>query len=594
MMIISLFAYLLFGLLVYPYIPTLVLRLILIGIYLLFFVLDLGAIYAKGTHFSLAFAANIEKKVIEMMFTSFLPMTIATVVVYVLAIVLIGRFDAWIISQSLALFDSVLLVILTVVLALQKEGVLVHVLQTIRSLLSRNKATSVSAISDDFNFSKPYVEKSQLVCEPGKNTIVIYLESMDQNFLNEALFPGLLPKLKARMQRWTCYNQYVPYKGIDYTMGALYGTQTGLPNYFGLRGNNVFSMMSSTRAASIGTILHRAGYDQLYLNGGDLLFAGKGNFFDKHQYRTIGIHDFDPALPRSEWGVHDADLFERAKEELAKLRNKKQPYNVTMLTLDMHFPDGLEDPRIATQYDEGHGILNTAARLDDVLDDFLNHLEQQSDYENTAIYIMADHPLMGINRITRRLNKQKRDLFLLTNVEPTTSYPDVSAPIYFYDIPKLVLEGARVKHNASFLPELLPNISYSYIDHHIGAFTRFNYLLHHFSHLQESVTIERFAQRVQLKSANHTLASFVCEEGQIECFVFTEEGLLVGQASQSLKESTPPACITSVKELILGYYLEDNQIHGVILDRYMSVLYEFDTSEPLATTTFLQYFNKDV
>ncbi len=514
MIILSLIIYLLLGLLIYPLLPFEWLRIGFATIYLLFFFLDLGAIYAKGTHFSLAFAANIEKKVIEMMFTSYLPLTIVTFGAYFILIYQVFKYDNYIVAFSLnKLLPYGLIVLLVVYLGLSKNGVLYNVYHTLISLIKRNNAKTIEELSEN-DFEAKYIRSFDLEAKPGKNLITIYLESFDQNFLDEDLFPGLMPKLKERIKRLTYYDKYVPYNGIDYTMGALYGTQTGLPNYFGLKGNNVFAQISASHCASIGNILAKAGYHQTYLNGGSLEFAGKGNFFLKNHYDTlIGDNDFDEALPRSKWGVYDNDLFIKAKAEYLRLKSLNQPFNLTLLTLDLHFPSGLEDPRLANKYPQKHGILRAAAALDDCLDDFLNFVEND-DPEGVGIYLFGDHPIMGLNNITHTLNKKERNLFVLTNELASSSYP-ITKPIYFYDIPKLMLEGIGVESNAKFLPDLIPDISYKYIDKNIAFFTSLNYLLHTFPQINSDIYLIKDDDYYRLKSGKLTLKTLVPKCGQL-------------------------------------------------------------------------------
>ncbi|MGL5540740.1 MAG: LTA synthase family protein [Erysipelotrichaceae bacterium] len=583
MIFISLGIYVLFGLLVYPLIPTVLFRTVFAGVYLLFLILDAGAIYAKGTHFSLAFAANIERKVIEMMFTTFLPLTISVVVGYVIALILIFLNDDQIVRFSQTqLLSHVAIVVMIVLFSLSKDGVLYNVVKTVKALVVRNNAETITEIEQDFDFQERYQLEETLHASAGKNVIVIYLESFENNFLNEDYFPGLMPKLKERMQRWNVYEHYVPYGGIDYTMGALYGTQTGLPNYFGLKGNNVFANITESRATSIGNILHQAGYQQVYLNGGDLLFAGKGNFFEKNHYQTYGVHDFDASLPRSEWGVHDADLFAKATVLLEELRATGKPYNVTMLTLDLHFPDGLVDPRIEGKYGQMHGILQAAMTLDDELDAFLTQLEQQPDYENTAVYIMGDHPLMGINTITRQLAKEHRELFVLTNQPPTPSYPDVRKPIYFYDVPKLILEGAQVVHNGHFLPDLLPQVSYAYLDKHVGDFTAFNFLLHEFSKIDDDVYLVQEDNDYILRSGRHNLKKFQLQEGRMVCFVLDQHLNIIATVEMNLNSHYFNGEDNYTNHSIIGYYLEEGHVQSVLMNQELKIVYQGDGFEKIA------------
>lgn len=593
MLYVHLIAYLLLGLLLYPLIPSGVLRFVVSGIYLLFFFLDIGAIYAKGTHFSLSFAANIERKVIEMALTTFLPITLSVIAMYIGLLVVIHFYDEKIIAfASQEIFPHVILIAIILLLGFSKNGVFYNVFHTMKSLVITNSAHTLPELSEDLHFQEQYVRAQDIESTPGKNVIIIYLESFDKNFLEEDLFPGLMPKLKQRIEQWTMYD-YLPYKGIDYTMGALYGTQTGLPNYFGLQGNNVFADITSTQTSSIGKILNKAGYTQIYLNGGDLNFAGKGNFFESNRYQTLGESDFDPSLIRSEWGVHDGDLFEKAKELVKECNDKKEPFNLTMLTLDLHFPDGLEHPDNVGKYDEGHGILNAAAALDDVLDDFLVFLETLENSEDTVVYIMGDHPLMGINSVTSKLNKEERHLFLLTNAEVSESYKNVEETIFFYDVPKLILEGMGVHHNAKFLVDLISDLSYAFIDQHVGDFTTLNYLLHNFSIINDDIYIVRDEESYVLRSGKYSLKSFALEQNEQLFYVIDETFKIIASFTKERGYDHIQMDTSFRKHLLLSFYLEQDQLQGVILNQQGEIYHYFNESDEVGKGKLHQYM-KDV
>lgn len=589
MLYIHLLAYLLLGLLLYPLIPSGVLRFVVSGIYLLFFFLDIAAIYAKGTHFSLSFAANIERKVIEMALTSFLPVTLSVLAMYVGLLVVIHFYDEQIIRfTSQEIFPHVILIAIILLLGFSKNGVFYNVFHTVKSLVITNSAHTLPEVSEDLHFQEQYIRADDLVSSAGKNVIIIYLESFDQNFLDEDLFPGLMPKLKKRIDEWTFYD-YVPYKGIDYTMGALYGTQTGLPNYFGLQGNNVFANITSTQTSSIGQILDKAGYHQVYLNGGDLAFAGKGNFFQNNGYQTLGEADFDASLIRSEWGIHDGDLFEKAKELVKEYKDKDEPFNLTMLTLDLHFPDGLEHPDNIGKYNEGHGILNAAAALDDVLDDFLVYLEEEDLYKDTVVYIMGDHPLMGINSVTSKLSKEERNLFLLTNSEPTQSYPSAEEELYFYDIPKVILEGMKVKHNAKFLVDVIDELSYPFIDQHVGDFTTLNYLLHNFSAISDDLYVVEDGGKYVLRSGKYSLKSFVLKENEQLYYVINDAFKIVASFTKERGYDHILMDASYADHLLISFYLEQGSIQGVILNQQSEVYHYFGENEEVSKGKLHQY-----
>lgn len=74
--------------------------------------------------------------------------------------------------------------------------------------------------------------------------------------------------------------------------------------------------------------------------------------------------------------------------------------------------------------------------------------------------------------ILKRLKKRARTVALLTNRRAAGWDP--RGEIGFYNVPRLILDLAEVKHNALFLDGLVPNISPRTIEAHSAALTALN------------------------------------------------------------------------------------------------------------------------
>jgi hypothetical protein len=107
-------------------------------------------------------------------------------------------------------------------------------------------------------------------------------------------------------------------------------------------------------ARCLGDILDAQGYTNVFLNGASLSFAGVGKFFRDHHYdKVIGREEWigldEKPETMSGWGLHDDDLFRRARQELAMLVKVGRPFNLNIHTIDTHHPYGQLSARCAQE-----------------------------------------------------------------------------------------------------------------------------------------------------------------------------------------------------------------------------------------------------
>lgn len=77
--------------------------------------------------------------------------------------------------------------------------------------------------------------------------------------------------------------------GAGWTMGGMYVAQTGMQPWFGINGNETFQNITETNFPSVGAVLEKAGYNQVFMNGASLLYAGKGNFSANKAISVMGM-----------------------------------------------------------------------------------------------------------------------------------------------------------------------------------------------------------------------------------------------------------------------------------------------------------------
>ena len=337
---------------------------------------------------------------------------------------------------------------------------------------------SLSDVLVDLKSSKQYKFNEDIVSLKGKNLVFIYCESLENGFLNKNDFPVEMPMLTSLVEKgWYSFTNYKCLPGSSWTVGALYATQTSLPAFFTgvygkghkwmeAGGNNIFKSVSQTKAVSWASVLEKAGYKNLFLSSGDLDFAGTGNIMRLLGYKT---KDFKSILQskNTAWGMHDYDLFEMAKKEYDYLKNTGEPFNLTLLTVDTHFPKGIPDGRMKNLVNTGldkdsHEF--TLATIDYLIGDFVEYIERNDFQRDTVIVICGDHLMMGDSKTTpivQKLDANSRRILFMTN-QKTRDY-GINDEVAFFDIPHIVLNLLGVEHNAYFSRDLFEDMSEEFI-----------------------------------------------------------------------------------------------------------------------------------
>lgn len=313
-----------------------------------------------------------------------------------------------------------------------------------------------------------YVFPKDIQAQKGKNIVVIYLESFENTLLINDKLVNLVPSLKQLTQNgWYQYNNYNEAQGANWTSGALYATQTSFPAFFELSPRHIFPPMNDLNLTSWSKVLKTAGYKNIFMMSEQILYGGKKYLLDSLKYDLR--NDLIPKSYDNYWLGHDLDLFEAAKKEYLELL-KEPPFNLTLLSVDTHFPKGHPDARLQDKVNisiqDNHKF--TIATTDYLVGDFIDFIYKQPDSENTVIVILGDHLMMGndyFTPLTKELSGERK-ILLLTN-KPIDNYK-TNDPIFYYDIPRIILNLAEVKNNAVFSKDIFPEMS--------EEFTKQNYM----------------------------------------------------------------------------------------------------------------------
>ncbi|MGB5554800.1 MAG: sulfatase-like hydrolase/transferase [Flavobacteriaceae bacterium] len=297
-----------------------------------------------------------------------------------------------------------------------------------------------------------YISKSEIEAIPGKNIIVLSLESFEKGYLGQNL-NHLTPNLSRLAQEGTLYDmQQSPAGG--WTSASLYTFISGVPAFFGLHGNRVFQNNYDNKLTTLADVLINAGYDIQYFIG-NKEYSGIDDMLKTFGFTVKSEKDFETKYEKLVWGIHDKDLFEEFKKELEKKKNSERPFAMFLSSISTHFPNGVLDKRLEEDLSPQPSNLEFMTLATDyMVGDLIAFLDKQGMLDNTVFYIFPDHLLMG--KASRVISDfEERSLFLLTNADPKAISNPKDRPLTQIDLAKTILEGAKIKHNAKFLADFI-------------------------------------------------------------------------------------------------------------------------------------------
>ncbi len=272
-------------------------------------------------------------------------------------------------------------------------------------------------------YEKEYVDPNQVQIqfpEKKRNLIIIYLESMETTFLDQAhggaMDVNLIPELTELAQNHVNFSHndgvggLVEVPGATWSVGAAVAMTSGVPlvtpshisdwkNGYGKDG--VFLPGLTTMA----NLLAKNGYHQALMMGCDSAFGGESVYAETHGVNKV--YDLftarkDGIVPKDYyvwWGFEDMYLFEYARQELTEMAKGDQPFAFTVLTMDTHRVDGYTCSLCGKDREEKFdNVLSCSSRQ---VAAFVEWIQAQPFYENTTVILTGDHFSMDSGYIGR-------------------------------------------------------------------------------------------------------------------------------------------------------------------------------------------------
>jgi len=331
---------------------------------------------------------------------------------------------------------------------------------TIANSILSPSINSLDAIAwEELDLEQGALTNTQFTSTAGKNLLLVFLEGVEAIYTDENLFPGLTPNLQALNKEGWQFTNMQQVQGSGWTMAGLVSSLCGTPLLYesSLNGNEILFSRMLDKATCLPDILSSAGYQQVFMGGAALDFAGKGSFLQEHGFdTTLGRHELvnelaDPNYVNG-WGLYDDSLFSQALEQFNSLAASEQPFNLTLLTVDTHHPIG-EPSASCSEYNQiDNSILHAVHCTDYLLGEFLDQVKANPAYEDTVVVLVSDHLAMRNNAFPLfPENYQRRLYFNVLNSGVAAEQEIFATPL---DISPTVLQLLGVKHDVAFLAGL--------------------------------------------------------------------------------------------------------------------------------------------
>jgi hypothetical protein len=286
------------------------------------------------------------------------------------------------------------------------------------------------------------------------------MESLERIYWDPKVFPSLTPNLDRLRKQGLDFSGFETFSGANYTMAGLFASQCGAPLFTSafagldtVAGNTTDVSTFHPKVACFGDVLHGAGYTQVYMGGAPIQFSNKGLFFKLHGYdQALGLEQFEAQaggkLPESGWGLYDSVLFKLALDRYRELEAERKPFNLSLLTLDTHPPDGRPSPGCPRYAANDNSMLQAVHCTDYLLGRFIDALSGQPGWKNTVVVIMSDHLMMRNDaQSLYPAGYHRRPALLVLNAGKGVR----PARMYHMDIAPTLLDLMEVRTNATFI-----------------------------------------------------------------------------------------------------------------------------------------------
>lgn len=277
----------------------------------------------------------------------------------------------------------------------------------------------------DSDFESWYKVPGKRIAQPKLNLVYIYGESLERTYFDAQAFPGLAPELNQEKAQSMDFSNTEQLPGTDYTIAGMVASQCGIPLFAPFDGNASASLSSFyPQTLCLGDILKNSGYENWFIQGADLRFAGKDTFLLSHGFNPENLYGSqelksrvaDPAY-RNNWGYYDDTVMDEVFKQYEALSRQQKRFALFTLTVDTHHPDGFISrscQRKSYSYaGKPNQSFSAVACSQEHVARLIARIKASPWFKNTVIVVSSDHLAMNNTAHPYLIKLPRRDLFMI-------------------------------------------------------------------------------------------------------------------------------------------------------------------------------------
>ncbi len=236
------------------------------------------------------------------------------------------------------------------------------------------------------------------------NVLIVMVEGLSYDLIDQ----GKLPFLAELKNEGLFFNNFITLQ--RQTNRGMYAALCGdYPNYLDTSAKMDFALKREFGKECLPSFLKEKGYHSVFMQSSNSHYMNKGSFVRTIGYdEDFGSRAFLNPIARSNWGVDDRSLYQKALEKIESLDQAEPPWMLTLLTVGTHHPylvPGVPAPtrEQALEY------------ADETLQEFIEALRERGQLDNTLVVITSDEAAFsyGKNELERALSQHHAPLIIV-------------------------------------------------------------------------------------------------------------------------------------------------------------------------------------
>lgn len=282
---------------------------------------------------------------------------------------------------------------------------------------------------NDISKLKYEVPEFKKKTEKTKNIVYLYLESFENLYTNDDIFPSLTPNLNELKKKSVVFENVDQAYGTSWTIAWMVWSQCWTPLInSGWWWNSMHWIEDFLPwAFCIWDFLKKANYELSYIWWAKIEFAWKWNFYKTHSFDNVSwkkeleykLKDKDY---QTDWWFYDDTTFGFVFEEFERLSKTWKNFMLATLTLDTHGDKWVISKSCPKIYDKNDldSILNSYHCSDFLVWELVKKIQNSPAWKDTIIVISSDHFAMNQNNsfpILKKNQEKRRNLFMIIDSE---------------------------------------------------------------------------------------------------------------------------------------------------------------------------------